>query len=126
MTAPPLLWLVAAALALTLPLLAHRCDGWAADTWLGVGVDEGTLVEMRDKAQHVLASALLFACVERFFGAGVAWPVTVAAGLAIEHLEGARYLRWNHVGPWPFMADQPSYRDLVADLVGILFAWGLL
>ena len=48
------------------------------------------------------------------------WQVAILAGFAIEAIEWWRWTRWNHIGPWPYLTDLPSYHDLGYDALGIL------
>jgi hypothetical protein len=96
---------------------------WAHDKWWG-----------SDKLEHLTVAIL-------FWGFLTALPVglltrfiafTVGA-VGIELLEWLRYYLWKkHLdaqdlktapGPWPFLADFPSYRDLAWDYAGALISF---
>jgi len=51
------------------------------------------------------------------------------AAVGVELVELWRFWRWDGKGrpqPWPWLTDQFSYRDLVADVVGAALAAGAL
>jgi len=84
---------------------------WARDDWLGA-----------DKLEHGALSFLLWGWL---LAAGCALPVALTlfsvAAWGIEALEWRRYVRWERRGrpaPWPYLCDQPSWRDLVWDYAG--------
>lgn len=104
---------------------------WAADTFEHGGdvVDADRAFVMRDKVQHFICAALLFAAVSRFVSPAWAFRVVAAGGLAVEATEGTRYALWTKrglAGAWPFLCDKPSWRDLLTNMAGATFAWLLL
>jgi len=47
------------------------------------------------------------------------------AAVGVELVELYRFWRWDRQGrpePWPFLCDQVSWRDLIADVVGAALA----
>ncbi|OHD28418.1 MAG: hypothetical protein A2Y38_16720 [Spirochaetes bacterium GWB1_59_5] len=98
---------------------------FARDSFRGVDsvlggnyVDLATPFGMRDKVAHLLCSALAFVCIARFCGVGTAWAATQLGGIAVELIE----VRRKQLGK-QFFADDFSWRDLIANNVGALFAW---
>lgn len=100
---------------------AHDSFRGSDGVWGGDYVDLTTPVGMREKLSHLLCGALLFAAVDRDGPAWLAWLCIAVGGLAIELLEADRLRRGK-----TFLADDPSWRDLVANFVGAAIAWALL
>lgn len=84
-------------------------------------VDMTTPFGMRDKVAHALCGALLFAAVNRQIGPWWAWFAVLAGGLVVELLEV-----WRKKHGKVFLADDFSWRDIVANVVGATLGWGLL
>lgn len=89
--------------------------------WGGDYVDLTTPFGARDKVLHFICGALLFAAVDRDGPACLAGLCVLVGGLTIELLEADRLARGK-----TFFADDPSWRDLVANLAGAAVAWLLL
>lgn len=79
---------------------------WAYDSWK----------PLDDKLAHLALAAWLAHLAGPFWAVG--------ASIAVEVVEWWRWQRWvttGAIGRWPFLADRPSYRDLVYDGLGIVF-----
>ena len=79
----------------------------------------------RDKVQHFMIGLILAVLLHRF---GSLTTLVIVLGLSIvwEIVELVRYILWRKAVekdpniPWPFAADQFSWRDILATVVGAL------
>lgn len=98
----------------------------AADSFAGGGdlVDTESWFAGRDKIQHAAIGGLLWLLLWALgcdLGDRALWLLDLA--LAWEELELRRYNAWRArggQGPWPFLADRFSWRDIVAAYGGAL------
>ena len=84
---------------------------WARDGWWAT-----------DKLEHFTGSFLLFGWLlaAGLSPAAAAFGFLVAA-IGVELVEWWRFARWTARGkpsPWPYLCDEPSYRDLAWDAAG--------
>lgn len=100
---------------------------WAQDgfrgrdgVWGGDLVDTDTPVAMRDKVQHLAGGALVQLIAERWLPDWHWLALVGMAAVSIEIVEVARYLLR---GPSAFLADKPSWRDVLVTVAGGVLAW---
>lgn len=100
--------------------------GFAHDHFVGGGdlVDTRAWYAGRDKVQHIVAAAALAGALRHLLHVDLAGTagLVLGAGLAIECVEHWRYYWWATRGAgrtFPVLCDRFSWRDLVADAVGL-------
>jgi len=96
----------------------------SAGVWGGDLVDLGYPWAARDKVQHLLGGALLFAFLSAR-GLPAFWAFGAVAFVAVlnEALEGYRLRRY---GPNVLLADEPDVTDALVTLAGAILGWLLL
>ncbi|MET0252339.1 MAG: CDP-alcohol phosphatidyltransferase family protein [Novosphingobium sp.] len=102
-------WPVSAALGIALHMAWHVIDGADGDLARMTGrvSPHGEMIDgLCDYLSHVVLYLLLAALLASRIGAGWAWPIAIAAGVAhavqSNHLEAQRrfYLHWLYAKPW--------------------------
>ena len=93
---------------------------FARDRWLAL-----------DKLEHVVWAFFLWTVLAALTWASllVLLGLFAIAAVGVEVVELYRFWRWDKEGcppPWPFLCDQVSWRDLIADLVGAGLAAGAI
>lgn len=84
-----------------------------------------------DKLEHVVWAFFLWTVLVALTRASllVLLGLFAIAAVGVELVELYRFWRWDRQGrpePWPWLTDQVSWRDLIADVCGALLAAGAI